>query len=136
MEAGWQQVEHTADVALELWAPSEPELLRVGARALIDLLTGGAQIQPTASRPVAIDAIDREDRLVQWLNHVIVAAVTDGFLYAGAELTLGETSLVGEISGEAAADRVRTELKSATYHDLSLRRDASGMWRALVVIDV
>jgi SHS2 domain-containing protein len=145
----YRQIEHTADLALELWAPTQEELLRVAARAIVDVLTGasepGSAGMPadlpatpatSASRRIAIDAVDPEDRLVQWLNEVIVAAVTDGFLIADADIELDESRLSAEARGQGSAGhRIVTELKSATYHDLALERTDLG-WRARVVIDV
>jgi SHS2 domain-containing protein len=145
--SGYRQIEHTADLALELWAPTQEELLRVGARAIVDLLTGAPEpgmaaagpatpVATSASRRIAIDAVDAEDRLVQWLNEVIVAAITDGFLIADADIELGESQLTAEARGQdSAGDRIVTELKSATYHDLELQSTDQG-WRARVVIDV
>lgn len=138
-QSGYRHIDHTADVALELWAPTEEELLRVGARAIVELLTDaagvaeGSQLEP---RRIEIDAVDGEDRLVQWLNEVLVAALVDGFLIADAAIELARGSLVAEARGQAGASgRVTTELKSATYHDLMLQRTGEG-WRARVVIDV
>jgi SHS2 domain-containing protein len=145
--SGYQQIEHTADLALELWAATEEELLRVAARAIVDLLTGApegaspasAQASVGASRHIDIDAVDAEDRLVQWINEVIVAAVTDGFLITDADIELQENRLSAEVRGQdSAGDRIVTELKSATYHDLEVKspdHEDQG-WRARVVIDV
>ena len=138
MERGYRQLDHTADLALALWGPSEEELLRAGAEAVIDVMTEGAAAgAATAERVIELDAVDRADRLVQWLNEIIVAAVTDGFLAREAEIVLdGDSRLRARVRGEAGA-RVLAELKSATYHDLELARDeAGGGWRAQVVIDV
>ena len=136
MDSGYRQVDHTADLAIELWAPTESALLETAARAVTEIMTEGAEIRATAAREIAIDAIDPEDRLVQWLNEIIYAAVTDGFVTAGADIELGATSLRATARGEAGAHaRIRGELKSATYHDLSLARTDGG-WRAFVVIDV
>ncbi len=137
--SGYRQVDHTADLALELWAPSEEELLAVGARAIVEILTESADISADAKRIIEIDAVDAEDRLVQWLNEIIVAAVMDGFLATDAVIELGERGpgwLRAELHGkESAGERLMTELKSATYHDLLVESHEEGA-RARVVIDV
>lgn len=136
VERGYCQLDHTADLALSLWAPTEEELMRVGAEAVIEIMTEGAP--PGALSPgreITIDAVDAADRLVQWLNEVIVAAVTDGFLVREADIELtGDSGLRARVRGEAGG-RVLVELKSATYHDLELARHGDA-WRARVVIDV
>ena len=137
MPSGHRQIEHTADLALELWADSEEELLVAGARAVTEILTGEAPIADRAGRDIAIESIDAADRLVQWLNEIIVAAVSEGFLFRTAAIELrGETGLSGRARGEPdGRDRIVAELKSATYHDLALEAGPAG-WRARVIIDV
>lgn len=134
--SGYRQVDHTADLALEIWGPTEEAMLAAGARAVIDLVTQGAAIAPDAERTVHISGLDPEDRLVQWLNEVLVAAVVDGFLFADARIDLRGADLTAHVRGQAGAGAlVVAEMKSATYHDLRLIRSPGGA-RAHVVIDV
>lgn len=137
MPRGHRQIDHTADIALELWGDSEEELLIAGAEAVTEILTGGVEVEDRAGHEIVIDAVDAADRLVQWLNEIIVAAVAGGFLFRAAAIELdGETGLRASARGEPDGhDRVVAELKSATYHDLALERAASG-WRGRVIIDV
>jgi SHS2 domain-containing protein len=134
---GHRQLDHTADLALELWGDSEEEVLVAGAEAVTEILTDGAAVADQAARDVTIAAVDPADRLVQWLNEIIVAAVVDGFLFLRAAVELdGATGLRARVRGQTGGHaRVVTELKSATYHDLALEREATG-WRARVIIDV
>jgi SHS2 domain-containing protein len=134
---GHRQLDHTADIALELWGESEEEVLRAGAEGVVAIMTDGGQVEERARRVVHIDAVDAQDRLVQWLNEIVFAAVHDGFLFGSADIALeGRTGLSATVRGEPdAAARVVAELKSATYHDLELG-ERDGAWRARVVIDV
>ena len=137
--AGWRELPHTADLEIELWAPNEAELLRVGARAIAALVAPESDVAtPGPDRlAVEVDALDPPDRLVRWLNEVLIRAVAEGFLTTGADLELvGEGGLRATLHGHAAAhDAITAELKSVTYHDLLLEVGAGGA-RARVVIDV
>ena len=125
MRQGYRQVDHTADIALALWAPTEEDLLAEGARGVIDLLTEGASFLPQKIRRVSLQTLDAEDRLVQVLNEVLVLAVVDGFLTASLSLTLLPNGVEMTLHGEDdAADRIHTELKAVTYHGLQLSHDA------------
>jgi SHS2 domain-containing protein len=118
---GHRQIEHTADVALEVWAESEEELLEEAAQALVEIMTEGAPIPDEAERSIELDAFDREDRLVRWLNEVIFLAVDSGFLLSSAELRLeGEHRLSAKIRGADRSVPLLGELKAVTYHDLTL----------------
>lgn len=133
---GHRQVDHTADLALEIWAPTEEELLLEGARALIEILTEQAPIEAEDVRELELEALDPEDRLVQWLNRILLLAMLDGFLFAGGSLVLTPDGLTASVLGEPGGEeKVRTELKSVTYHDLELAREGN-LWRARIVVDV
>jgi len=135
-DRGHRSIEHTADLAVELWAPDEPALLVEGARALVELLTEDGEVRATAERTVELSAIDPEDRLVRWLAEVLYWATVDGFLVTDATLALPDTALRGTVRGQSnAAALVRTEIKAVTYHDLRLERGPTGV-RARVVFDV
>jgi SHS2 domain-containing protein len=134
---GFRQLEHTADLALEIWAESEARLFEEAGRAVVEILTEGEEVRPSGERAIVISAEDEEERFVRWLNEILVLAVTEGFLFSGVRsLELRDVGLSATIAGqEGASDRVRTELKSTTYHDLFVGEEG-GTWRARVVIDV
>ena len=134
---GHRHLDHTADLALEIWAATESDLLAEAARALVQVMTGGARLSPRTTVSLTLDALDREDRLVHWLNEIVVLALDDGFLAIDAEITLqAEKGLRALVRGQPDAfDLVQTELKGVTYHDLVLESDDRG-WRAKIVVDV
>jgi SHS2 domain-containing protein len=121
--AGHRAIDHTADLAFEAWGEDESRMLVEAARAVIEVMTEGAPLQPSTSRPIELGALDDEDRLVRWLNEVIWLATTQGFLVTDATLELHGADLRGEVRGEAdAGTRVVTEVKAATYHELAIVR--------------
>lgn len=134
--SGHRQLDHTADLALELWARSEPDLLLEGARALVKILGGGRPVRGDLERSLVLECLDAEDRLVRWLNEILVLAVHEGFFVADAQLTLTTEGLQAQLQGELVERfALAAELKSVTYHDLQLVQEQAG-WRARVVIDV
>jgi SHS2 domain-containing protein len=134
-DAGHRQVDHTADVALELWGPTHEALLQQGALAIVELLTDGARVSANAERMVELDVVDEADRLVRWLNEVLWLAQVDGFVFASATFDLGDAErLRATVRGDTST-RCVTEVKSATYHDLTIEREGPTL-RARVVLDV
>ena len=134
---GHRFIDHTADIALEAWAPSEETLLVQAARALVEVITEGGHIDAIESCDVEVESADDEDRLVRWLNEVLWLAMGKGFLLVDATITLRPGGLSARVSGQGDAnDLVKTEVKSATYHDLHLAQEQSGRYLARVVLDV
>lgn len=124
-------------MALEIWAPSEEALLEEAARAVVGILTGGAEIGTQEERSVDLEALDPPDRLVRFLNEILYLATIEGFLCASAVVELRPGGLRGTLLGEGDGfDRLTTEIKSATYHDLRLVRRDDGTYWAQVVMDV
>lgn len=136
---GHKQLDHTADLALEFWAPSEADLLVHAAEVIVAILTEEAPAAPESTwsaREVDLSSLDREDRLVVWLNEVLFLAIAEGFLLRAAALSLRADGLSAELRGEGEAfGKIATELKGVTYHDLLLTQDGD-LWRARVIIDV
>jgi SHS2 domain-containing protein len=137
--AGHRWLDHTADLALEVWAADEPALLLAAAAAIVDALTEGAPLEdaPEVTRDLDLDALDAEDRIVRWLNEVLFLATVEGVFVTGGTLHLrGAGGLSGRVLGRAAGpEAVRAEIKSATYHGLELRHD-EGRVVAQIVLDV
>jgi SHS2 domain-containing protein len=120
-ERGHCELEHPADLVLQFWAPSERELLVEAAQALIEVLTEAAEVAPERERDIELEALDSEDRLVRWLNEVLLLATVEGFVLCDADIELRPGGLAARVRGQAEAhDLVRTELKCVTYHGLEL----------------
>ena len=134
-KAGYRQVDHTADLAIELWGPDHASLLDQGARAVVEIMTGGPRPQPAEQRFVDLEVVDEADRLVRWLNEVLYFAAVDGFLVAEATFDLSDPQrLRATVHGDT--DTVlEDEIKSATYHGLVIESDGPRL-QATVVLDV
>ena len=134
--SGHRQIEHTADLAFEIWGADFGELLSEAARAVIAVMTDAQSVRGVDRRDVEIEALDDEDRLVRWLNEVLYLALVEGFVVHDAALESTPAGLRGYAVGKAdARASIVTEVKSATYHDLVVRRDGD-RWMARVVMDV
>jgi SHS2 domain-containing protein len=135
-QRGHRELEHPSDLVLQFWAPSERELLVEAARALVEVLTGAAVVAPEREREIVLESLDSGDRLVRWLNEVLLLATVDGFVLCDADIELRPGGLSARVRGQAGAhDLVRTELKSVTYHDLQLGPRA-GRFVGRVTVDV
>jgi len=91
------------------------------------------------SREVAVSGESLEELIVAWANEVLFRFETETLLLPAVEhLTVSGLQVRGLLRGERL-DRHRhgwkTELKSATYHDLAVRKGSDG-WSADLVVDV
>lgn len=131
--------DHTADVGVDVAAPTLEGLFETAAAALFELLVEAGELAPRVDRHVTVKGTDHEELLVRWLAELLYLHNTEGLLFARFRISdLSGGRLVGMASGELydpSRHRVKTEIKAVTYHQVSVKRD-DGVWRARVVFDV
>ncbi len=134
-KAGFREREHTADWALEVWAPGFVGLLEQAARGVEHL--SGTRVDETAppvTHRLSLPAEDAETALVEFLNELLFLRDVHGRWYRPVHLAWDGKLLQGELRGFPIAE-VEKEVKAATYHNLHVSHDQNG-WRAVVVLDV
>jgi len=126
-------VEHTAELELEIEAPSEEAVFGEALAAITELLGDGSGPQLTREVEVAADEADM--LLVEWLSELVYLAETEEFVperIASLELDAGR--LRATVEGHRGEPRQL--VKAVTLHRLEFGRDDTLGWRARVVLDV
>ena len=132
----WAIDHHTADVRLRVSAPSLPELFVDALRALTEVMEPRAETSPSdAAFDVALDAADTTALLVDFLNAALTASHIQRIAFTDADFeTLEPTRVAATLLGQ----RVRAfaeDVKSVTYHEAQVARDAQG-WSVTLVLDI
>ena len=131
----YREVDHTADWALHVWAPTPEELFVEAARGMYAL--AGAQAQPgaTVRRRIELAAEDHESLLVAWLQELLYISESEELVFTGYRIEyLDATHLRAEVEGGPMAQRVKA-IKAVTYHNLKINRTADG-YETTIVFDV
>ena len=133
-QAGFREIEHTADWQLEVWAPDLLALLEQAARGMNAL--SGVQIEqgPVQQRIFVLPATDSEKLLVSFLSELLYAQERDGLVFVSFNLTLHEDRLLARVEG-VPLHSLDKEIKAVTYHNLRLRQTQRGV-EARIVFDV
>lgn len=135
--AGFELLEHTADVGIRAWGPTAPEAFSQAALALAELL--GARVPgPGARRRIRLHAEDRAGLLVALLDELVgLHEVECVGLVAADVIGLSERSLVAEVeTAPLPAEPAGVGVKAATYHQLAVERRPDGLVEARVYLDV
>ena len=138
--SGYVVLEHTADVGLRVWAPTLEGVFSAACEGMVEILGAEAPAPPARdlrSVDVHAEAAEVEGLLVDWLNEVLYHLDESEACLAGVrQLTVAETYLRATLDLSPCQEGWSgTELKAATYHQLSLARDDAG-WRGTVFFDV
>jgi SHS2 domain-containing protein len=134
----YRWTDHTAEVELEIEAPSEREVLADSIKALAELLGIGIEGPPRMGEPeqrtLHLGARDRPTLLAAWLEELVFLAESEGFVATGIEqLALGNRELTATVVG--IRDEPPPLVKAVTYHRLLFEPSERG-YRARVVLDV
>jgi SHS2 domain-containing protein len=137
----YQLLEHTADVAVRVRGRDLPELFRALAFAVVDLMARAESVAPQEERRLEAHGGSIEELVVAWANEILFRLETERLLLPWLDIeAVTPTCVRGIARGESLdADRHgwKGELKSATYHELAVRRDeVGGEWVAELVLDV
>lgn len=126
-------IEHTAELELELEAPSEEAVFGEALDAFAELVRDGAGRPVT--REVELEADEPAMLLVEWLNELIYLSETEQFVADRiASLELRDGRLRATVEGHHGEPRHL--VKGVTLHRLELRGDDRAGWHARVVLDV
>ena len=137
-EKPYELIEHTADVGIRVKAHDLKELFRNAALAMFDIIAEERNLsQKQQQVNIQLQAGDREELLITWLNELLSLSATKALIFSGFKIIqLTDTSLNAFVSGGSIEDyRVNVEIKAATYHQLSVK-ELGGEWVAEVIFDV
>ena len=131
----FEEVEHTADLALKVHGQSLAEVFINAAYGLFSLMADLENLAPSVSHEVHLEALDPESLLVDWLNELLYLHEVEEEIYNRFEIeALSSTALSATVWGAKIAASKLT-VKAATFHDLEIREKAGG-YLATVVFDV
>lgn len=134
----FSELEHTADLGIELAAPTRSELFRRAALALARLMVGADEVGAVERRELEVRADSDADLMHDLLSALLNLFVIDAFIWREAQIAAGRGRLGVILLGERldrARHEFRGEIKAVTYHQLAVEQ-RDGQWRARVIFDV
>jgi len=135
----YEQIPHTADLGARIYGEDLPGLFGNAAFAMFDMMADIEGMVPKEIVTIKVDAPDTESLLISWLNELLYASYSKEMLFSEFNIvTLEEDRLEAEAIGQKLGEkkeRLRTEIKAATYHDVRIIKSDSGV-EVTVVFDV
>ncbi|MGF1505462.1 MAG: archease [Chloroflexi bacterium] len=128
----WEEIAHTADVALRVQAANLAGLFEDAAAGMVSLIGGeNSPDHPGDQRAFNLTAPDTETLLVDWLTEILVL-VEDGFYVEGTEVTVHtDTALEGTVRGRWGAE-YSSHIKAVTYNELVVEQSEDGFVTTIV----
>lgn len=139
MNAGYELVDHTADIGVHAWGHTREEVFELAAEGMFSLICDPMTIDATRVVEVAVGASQPDLLLAAWLNELLYRFEATGVVFETFEVTeLTDTTLKARVGGEPLDPRrhaICGGVKAATLHQLSLQPWEGG-WEGFVLLDV
>ncbi len=132
--SGFEEIPHTADWALRVWAPDLPELLRAAAEGMYRLMEVRLRPRPRTRRTLSLSAADPESLLVSFLGELLFIAEQESLAFDRIHLSLDGLDLRANLSGAPIASQSKL-IKAVTYHKLAILATPTGL-ETTIVFDV
>jgi SHS2 domain-containing protein len=134
ISSGFEEIDHTADWALKIWAPDLSELFRQAARGMYALMEIELAEQPRSDRSLALQGVDNEDLLVAFLAELLYFGESENLAFDRFNIQVEKDRLTAQLSGAPLRSQNK-EIKAVTYHNLKVQQIPQG-FSAVVVFDV
>jgi SHS2 domain-containing protein len=131
---GFEEIEHTADWALRVWAPDLASLLETAARGMNHLAELKLERKRAYVCDFSLQADDRESLLVNFLNEILYCAEVEQRGFDHYELHLEDLVLQATLFGAGIVSQ-KKEIKAVTYHNLKIEETKRGL-EVEIVFDV
>lgn len=130
----FEEIQHTADWSLRVWATDLPSLFVEAARGM-NMLSGMQQAPgPVINRTFASTAPDPESLLVSFLSELVYAIELEKTGFDQFDVRFDGQRLRVEMQGAPIASINKT-IKAVTFHNLQIRHTDRGV-EVEIVFDV
>jgi SHS2 domain-containing protein len=130
-------IEHSADIGLKAYGKTLAEAFANAAYGMFAVIAELDGVREAETRRVELNEDDTESLLFEWLNSLLYLFDVEGLIFKRFDIVEFEKgNLVADCFGEkydASRHRLKTGVKSATYHMLEVD---SAKNRVQVIFDV
>jgi len=128
-------LDHTADLAIEVWGNSLEDLFANAAAGMFAQMADLAQVPVSVRRKIRVEGDDSETLLVAWLSELLYLREVNREAYTQFEVRF---PMRGKLDGVAIGGPWRAfdrPVKAATYHGLMIEHK-DGRYQATIIFDV
>ena len=130
----FEELSHTADWSLRVWAADLADLFVEAARGMNALAGIRLAAKPRVRRTFSTSAEDTESLLVSFLSELVYFAEQDQLAFDQFEIQVEGKTLKIEMVGSPMVS-VKKAIKAVTYHNLQIRKTERGV-EVEIVFDV
>ena len=126
----YEQFSHTADIGVRVFGHDLKELFANAAFAMFDIIADLEGMKTSVTQEFRLEAATAEELLVAWLDELLYDFYTKSLIFAKFEIEeLTDNRIKAKAFGRPVGEnrnRLKTEIKAATYSDLKIKKAADG----------
>ena len=135
-QAEFEEIEHTADWALQIRGHDWRELLINAAHGMNSLLVAQPETIPLEREEMfALEAFDAENLLVNWLSELAYWAEMEQVIFQQFDFSALSPTYLEAVARGGQVSHLQKHIKAVTYHNLQIIQTDQGL-TATVVFDV
>lgn len=135
----YEQFPHTADIGVRAYGKTLKELFENAAFAMFDIIADLEGLKSSVVETLEVEAPNYEELLVAFLDELLYRFYTKSFIFFKFEIEeLTETKIRAKAFGRPVGEnrnRLKTEIKAATYHNLKIEKAAEG-YKVEIIFDI
>jgi len=131
----YKEIEHTADLAIEVSADSIENIFSEAARGMFYLMYKEVKNLKNIKHDINLDSFSNEYLLVDFLNELLYINETREFVFSNLNIQIKKNSLNANVFGYDEKKEKKIAIKAATYHNLEIVRK-DNIYRTQITFDV
>jgi len=131
---GFQEIAHTADLAMQVWGNNLMILFSQAARGMLKLMEITKSGKKIFTKKIDLHEDDLESLLVEFLSSILEDVEKNQIVYDDFNLQVTGSSLSGILYGHCLKTYKR-EIKAVTFHDLKIIHDGK-FYQTTLVFDI
>ena len=136
MKAGFEFIEHAADIKMRTYGPRIESVFVEAVHAFCAYVTKGKRIQKDKRKEFTLESADKQELLYTFLDELVYLLDAEDFIVADAAVIIKDNNLKAVLYGDAASNyRELSHVKAATYAEIYVKQVKEG-WEAQAVLDV
>ncbi|MCA9801559.1 MAG: archease [Cyanobacteria bacterium HKST-UBA02] len=141
--AGFELLDHPADMGLRVWAGSQEELFSTAGLALTSVLFDTNEIEARTGCEIEVAGSDLELLLYNWLSELLFLFDAEATIFREIDVVsitsdAGNLHLKARAKGEeyeSERHSLKTYVKAVTLHQLQIRAGENG-YEAVIYLDI
>jgi SHS2 domain-containing protein len=135
LKSGFQEIEHTADTSIRVWAPDLPMLFEEAARGMYSLTGIRFDDKYRKLHSILIEAQELESLLVMFLEEILFLCESEGLGFYQYAIEIKERFILSARLEGAEICEKRKEIKAVTFHNMAITETNLG-YEVVIVFDV